>query len=154
MTLKFGGAFAALLLTTVAACGSPSAPRPTVASQPTASVAAAAPAAAIVPPAPGLLASARGPEIPANLGRPDRLVGLPPLEVTALLGEPGFSRRDGPAELWQYRGESCVLDLFLHKDGPALRVTHVEVRGRSVSRVDVDGCWRALVQTAKPKRLD
>ena len=30
------------------------------------------------------------------------------------LGAPEFVRRDGPAQIWQYRAENCVLDLFLY----------------------------------------
>ena len=154
MSRTTGGVFAALLVMTVAACGAPSAPRAPVVSKVITPLSATPGPSAAVPPAPTLLSPVSAVSMPANLGRPDRLVGLPPLEVTALLGEPGFLRRDGPSELWQYRGETCVLDIFLHKDANGARVTHVEMRGRSVARADVDGCWRTLVATAKPKTSD
>ena len=57
------------------------------------------------------------------------LIGRGAREVAELLGEPGFKRRDPPAELWQYRSTHCVLDLFLYADkGGAPTVAHAEVR--------------------------
>ena len=42
------------------------------------------------------------------------LMGLAVPEIIALLGNPQFQRMDAPAELWQYRQNGCVLDLFLY----------------------------------------
>ncbi len=54
-------------------------------------------------------------------------------DVAALrdaLGDPILIRRDGPAEVWQFRGDACTLDLFLYPgDGGALAVKHVDLRG-------------------------
>jgi hypothetical protein len=51
-------------------------------------------------------------------------------ELLARLGPPDFTRRDPPAELWQYRGATCVLDLFLYPDAGTLKVSHTQTRGR------------------------
>jgi len=70
---------------------------------------------------------------PAALRAPnlEKLGGLTAVEVVTLLGEPDFRRAEPPAELWQYRGAECVLDLFLYSEiGPA-RVVHSEIRERS-----------------------
>lgn len=52
-------------------------------------------------------------------------------ELTTLMGAPQFRRRDGQAEIWQYRGSACTLDVFLYTDGNDLRVRYVEARGSS-----------------------
>jgi len=82
-----------------------------------------------------------------SLPGPERLAGLTGTEVSALLGPPGFVRRDPPAEVWQYRTESCVLDLFLYADGAdlPLRVDYFEFRGRTVSGVAATECYRELL---------
>ena len=57
------------------------------------------------------------------------LVGRGAREIAELLGEPGFKRRDPPAELWRYRAGTCMLDLFLYADrGNRLTVAHAEIR--------------------------
>lgn len=63
--------------------------------------------------------------------QPADLIGLTEAELTKELGSPAFKRVDDPAALWQYRGTRCILDLFLYADGPAYRVTHMELRSRA-----------------------
>ena len=69
---------------------------------------------------------------------PNLTTGLNRQLLITLLGEPGFMRRDGPAEIWQYKTLACTLDVFLYKDavGPVYRVTHFETRG--VARTTTD----------------
>lgn len=59
---------------------------------------------------------------------PARLKGLGTAHVRELLGEPGMLRREPPAEVWQYHGLGCVVDVFLYEDNGAQRVTYVQVR--------------------------
>jgi hypothetical protein len=62
------------------------------------------------------------------------LIGVDSDGLAGLLGEPDFRRLDPPAELWQYRIEDCMLDVFLYLDearGGAYAVTHVAARGRA-----------------------
>ena len=55
--------------------------------------------------------------------------------VTALLGPPDYRRRDKPAEIWQYRNDACVLDLFLYStDGAPARVNHMDFRRLGVDK--------------------
>ncbi len=58
------------------------------------------------------------------------LLGLDHGQVNDMLGPPDFRRRDDPAEIWQYRRQTCVLDVFLYREktGGLLTVAHVEVR--------------------------
>jgi hypothetical protein len=71
---------------------------------------------------------------PAALHRPivPALAGLSAAEVVGLFGEPDFRRVEPPAELWQYRGADCVLDLFLYSDPSGVRVVHSEMRERTL----------------------
>ncbi len=58
---------------------------------------------------------------------PARLMGLAPAQLTGILGQPTFVRRDGGGEIWQYRDASCILHLFLYRDDATARVEHVEL---------------------------
>lgn len=57
-------------------------------------------------------------------------------DIKLLLDEPELRRNDGAFAMWQYRTDSCVLDLYLsakgnrNKDGDAMRVVDYEVRMR------------------------
>ena len=56
------------------------------------------------------------------------LKGRTARELTALLGEPKLRLRDGPAQVWQYAGQGCVLHLYLYQEDGSFRVTYGEVR--------------------------
>lgn len=91
--------------------------------------------------------------VPGPLPGPEKLVGLTGTQLTALLGVPGFVRRDAPAEIWQYRDGDCVLDLFLYapeskRPGPPT-VTHYEFRGRTVESVSESACYLRLLAAAR-----
>ena len=75
-------------------------------------------------------------------GDPEQIMGLDSAALEALLGEPEFRRDEPPAQVWQYHGEDCVLDVFLYTDGAAEhhRVTYYEIRG------DDDGARRRCLR--------
>ena len=77
---------------------------------------------------------------------PNLTTGLNRQLLITLLGEPGFMRRDGPAEIWQYKTLACTLDVFLYKDavGPTYRVTYFETRGAARTTTD---CVVSVVRT-------
>ncbi len=81
---------------------------------------------------------------------PARLMGLSPAQLTGMLGEPTFVRRDGGGEIWQYRDSACVLHLFLYRDDRNARVEHVELRhaedGAALGTPAAErGCFGALL---------
>lgn len=79
---------------------------------------------------------------------PARLKGLNPLQVKSVLGKPGFTRRDAPAEIWQYRARACTLDLFLYDEGQGQLVAHYAVRGAqpvSAQPVSERDCMNELI---------
>lgn len=99
------------------------------------------------------------PGAPADPTRPAaKTVDLPPLiglgsrEVESLFGAPRFVRRDGPAQIWQYGTDACTVNLFLYRDGPMLRVRHVELRHRSADLATSGGCEGAVVSMVQAPR--
>ncbi|MGE5538305.1 MAG: hypothetical protein ACM30I_06790 [Gemmatimonas sp.] len=81
----------------------------------------------------------------------ESLTGMNAGGVTNLLGPPQFRRRDGQVEIWQYRGPTCTLDLFLYTESGDMRVRYVEPRGRTVQasaaeQAEVRACATGLLQ--------
>ncbi|MDH5557335.1 MAG: hypothetical protein OEZ03_08290 [Alphaproteobacteria bacterium] len=66
--------------------------------------------------------------LPQGNGDPQHLMGLDRARLAEKLGKPALIRRDGDAEVWQYRADRCVLDLFLY--GTDKKVEHVDLRDR------------------------
>ena len=71
---------------------------------------------------------------------PETLVGAAPAGVIGLLGEPDLRRAEPPAEIWQYRTETCVADIYLIRDGGSSRVVYVETRSPDAEAVPAAGC--------------
>jgi hypothetical protein len=79
------------------------------------------------------------------------LVGKSESEIRSELGAPAFRRTDGPAQVWQYRGQSCLLDVFLYKEGGGgFRVKHAELRRRGGAGLSDRACMSdALTNRAR-----
>jgi hypothetical protein len=118
-----------LLLSLGACAGAPPAPEPV----------ATPPAAATLITAPPPVAAARPPA-----PTPAVLKGLSDRAVTRLIGAPAFRRIDDPGAIWQYRDGTCLLDLYLHADGPVYRVRHFEFRPRGGETINPDHCFARL----------
>ncbi len=84
---------------------------------------------------------------------PARVMGLGAGQLTELLGQPELTRREPPAEIWQYRGESCVFDVFLYEEAAGRRVTYLEARDASAQRVAARGCLNQLLRARLAKPL-
>lgn len=76
------------------------------------------------------------------------LFGLPPADVSALFGTPSLTRRDGPAQVWQYANARCVLDLFLYASADATppQVTYIEAREHGAAAKDPLPCVRSFLR--------
>jgi hypothetical protein len=84
------------------------------------------------------------PEVDAT---PERFLGAAPEALGAELGRPALVRAEGPARVWQYRGQACVLDLVLYPgtDGPTVR--HLEARDPVDAQPrDTAACLKDLLQ--------
>jgi hypothetical protein len=75
------------------------------------------------------------------------LKGLSATQVRTVLGSPAIRRRDAPAEIWQYRGHACTLDVFLYDETGGPKVAHTAVR--SASGVSDRDCVDELTAKAK-----
>jgi hypothetical protein len=72
-----------------------------------------------------------------------QLASLKTLSTQALvarLGEPDFTRRDPPAEIWQYRGSTCVLDVFLYPEEGEMKVLLAATRDRDRLQAPENNC--------------
>lgn len=83
------------------------------------------------PPAPAeppVLSSIASPTPEAIDNQP--LEGLDSDAVRKQFGAPALIRHEPPAEIWQYRSSTCVLDLFLYPAASGRSVRHAEIRAR------------------------
>ena len=94
-------------------------------------------AAIKAPPTVVAKAEAPPPPPPPTLGE---FQDMSAADVVAALGEPDFRRVEPPAEVWQYRGADCVVDLFLYHDGDGLHVAKEDARNRDPAQKDTGRC--------------
>lgn len=114
---------------------------------PVAETAAIAPAPvpeSVTAPAPDAPAGA-APDL-AKPARPEDVLGLAAAAIEKLLGRPELVRRDAPAEVWQYRSESCVVDLYLYREKSDYRVAFIEARDRSAAGMTPERCFDSLAR--------
>lgn len=81
---------------------------------------------------------------------PQRMLGLTTEDIKQMFGVPNFVHYDPPAEIWQYREDSCLLDFFLYADKKQpkiLRVKHVEARGRTIYKMSQIKCFLGVLRT-------
>lgn len=83
----------------------------------------------------------------ADAGEIAALKGLSAIQVKDMLGPPSFTRRDKPAEIWQYRNDLCILDLFLYPDAKNQTVAHYAVR--SPRHASDNACLESFQVAAK-----
>lgn len=77
---------------------------------------------------------------------PARLVGLDRAGLSALLGEPNLVRKDAPAEIWQYLGDDCVFDVVLYQRGGDYAVSYLEARDAAAAVQPAQPCLNALLR--------
>jgi hypothetical protein len=68
------------------------------------------------------------------------ILGLDSGAVRKLLGEPGLIRHEEPAEVWQYRTASCVLDVVLYDQSSVQRVVYTEARTPTAEPTQAGPC--------------
>ncbi len=84
-----------------------------------------------LPPAPAELPVVSSTEPPAPEAIDNQpLEGLGSDAVRKQFGAPALIRHEPPAEIWQYRSSTCVLDLFLYPAATGRSVRHAEIRAR------------------------
>lgn len=105
------------------------------------------------PPEPAAPKTAALPPAPKIDDDPARLMGLDRAGLAKLLGDPELTRREPPAEIWQYRGGSCVFDVFLYEQAGQQRVTYLEARDGAARRIGARGCLNQLLRARLAKPL-
>jgi hypothetical protein len=147
---RWQGGWAVIALVALSACQAPKpAAVPPVAETPpatgsasgTASGAAADPATAALPPEPIINDD------------PQQLMGIGPGALSAVLGEPELIRREAPAEIWQYRNDGCVLDVFLYDTAGRRTVTYIEARDGTAQRIETRACLNTLLRARLARPL-
>ena len=91
------------------------------------------------------IAAIAPPAKPSINDDPKQLFGFDGHRVAALLGPAIFVRRDGTAEVWQYRADGCVLDVYLYKENGALSVAHIDLRKRRKATQPARRCFRGML---------
>lgn len=76
-----------------------------------------------------LAACGTGGQGPVASGAAGALMGQTASQIQGSLGTPELRRAEGRGELWQYRSDSCVFDVFLYEG----RVVHTEARARTAT---------------------
>lgn len=82
---------------------------------------------------------------------PSILKDLSAAKVTSLLGQPGFKRLDEPAEIWQYKGEDCTVNLYLYEtlDQAERTVAHYEIRFDADKNLTPKNCFVSVIKAAE-----
>ena len=94
-------------------------------------------------PPPEVAALPRDPDIDDD---PQRLIGLGRNGLYELLGMPELVRRESPAQVWQYRGLTCIFDVFLYEQGEDSKVTYVEARDTHGTKSPTRQCLNELLR--------
>ncbi len=82
---------------------------------------------------------------------PQQLLGLSGSVVAERLGAPSLVRRDGPAEIWQYKAAACILDVFLYADTGGQHVRYVELRSHGTTKEPRRHCFASLLKAEKSR---
>ena len=78
---------------------------------------------------------------------PGQFIGQDAKTIAASLGTPDLVRREGPAEVRQFRGGACILDLFLYPDpGDSLTVRYVDLRGSGLDDPGRRACLADMIR--------
>ena len=90
------------------------------------------------------------PQEPVN-DDPQQFMGLDQPGVTAIIGKPAMIRRDGPAEVWQYRGQGCVFDIFMYrKEDDGFEVKYVDLRAPDLAEDRQRACLANIIRSNRP----
>lgn len=78
---------------------------------------------------------------------PPPLLGLEPKEVQALLGEVSLKRWEGAAQMMQFTGGGCILDVYFYEEAPngAFRATFLAARRANGEAMEAEACESELL---------
>jgi hypothetical protein len=135
---------------TLAACAGAGEPVPAAAPASPAPVAAQSPTPASPQRQAGPPQAASQVAIVAPVAGVRGLMGMTRDALGARLGQAGFVRRDGPAEVLRFRGNVCLLDVFVYREADnTQRVAHVDARTLQGRPTPPDPCLDSLEKEKK-----
>ena len=139
------------LAAVVAATGVTRSPQPSVTAsgEISAALSAVEPSAGAAKP-PGIVIELEQGEKPPSLveNDPRRFIGAKPDFLLDELGQPSSLRKEAPAEVWQYRSEQCVLDIFLYEEADGPSVVYLEARDLYAEPAEAAPCLSRLLDLA------
>jgi len=77
------------------------------------------------------------------------LMGADPAKLEQWLGKPGLVRVDDPAQVWQYRDQGCVVDVYLYPSADGMAVSHAEARSQKYAGDPMNPCLALLSQSRR-----
>ncbi|NBC34660.1 MAG: hypothetical protein GVY13_18445 [Alphaproteobacteria bacterium] len=82
---------------------------------------------------------------------PETLMGRTPAAVLSDLGEPELQRREPPVEVWQYRSDACVFDVYFDEAGDRADpvVVYWEARSRDSGPADPPRCLGDVIAAGR-----
>ena len=85
----------------------------------------------------------------ADVPSAESLLGAAPARIEQWFGKPGLIRRDDPAQVWQYRDKSCVLDVYLYPAQTGMQVAHAEARSQTFAGDPMAPCLTSLADAKR-----
>ncbi len=78
---------------------------------------------------------------------PDDLLGLEPKGIQDLLGPVSLKRWEGTAQVMQFKGGQCVMDIYFYENQPggAFEAAYLSARTLSGADVDTASCLTSLL---------
>ncbi len=78
---------------------------------------------------------------------PDALLGLEPREIQILLGPVSLKRWEGDAQVMQFKGDQCVMDIYFYESAPgaAFQATYLSARTTGGASADTRSCLSSLL---------
>jgi len=80
-----------------------------------------------------------------------QLVGIDAEALQRQFGKPGLIWREEPAQVWQYRGPACVLNVYLYRDSGRLVVSDAEAHSKDNKDDPLPPCVASLVDARSAK---
>lgn len=93
-----------------------------------------------------------------NVGEPqaEQLLNKAPAMVQGFLGQPSLVRHDGNVQVFQFKNQTCVLDVYFYREGAGegFLANHVDVRTNNGGELEPNTCLKGFfVEGNYPEEL-
>jgi hypothetical protein len=85
---------------------------------------------------------------------PSQLLGMTPVRVSALLGQPELIRIEPPAQVWLYRNQTCIFHVYLYtaSGSAGYSVSHIAAVSLQGQALAVDSCFAETITGASHRQ--